>query len=174
MGLVYIVLGFYVLVFLVLTFWVCFSDVDDQGLLGSVSRTLFRDFPNYVKSVLVNVFGKGYVRYFEDWLDYFQNRRNPVCQITYLLILDGAYISWLIVGQPLLPVMFVGTEHVYIAFIGVLICHHTFYLACSVEPGKITEQNLSAYMHRPYDGIIYCEDRYADCESDIISTSRGR
>ena len=105
------------------------------------------------------LFGEIFVQNIEDWVDYCQNRRNPVCQITYLLILNGAYLAWLCTGQPLLPVMFVGTVHIYIAFIGVIICHYTFYLACSVGPGEVTEETVSLFSHRPYDEVLFSAGR---------------
>ena len=68
---------------------------------------------------------------------YVVNTKNPILQILYLVLLNGAFIVWLIFGQTQLPTSRIGVIHAYIGTAGVIICHICFYIACAVSPGKL-------------------------------------
>jgi palmitoyltransferase len=93
-------------------------------------------------------------------MHYVTNEKNPILQILYLIIVNAAYITWLIFGQPLLPTFLVGNSPKYLAALGVFSCFATFYLACKTPPGRITTENVECFMHNHYDGLIYAPNAF--------------
>ena len=158
-AMLYGVVGLYFSAFLMIIFWFFVADVESNGINGTLSRFLFRKCPREVSKFLKSVLGDDIFGYFERWTNYLINERNPVCQMTYIFILNGAYIAWLTFGQPLLPSFLLSSDHSIYAFIGVVVCHATFYLACTVDPGTITQENHARYMHTDYDDVLYIPDR---------------
>ena len=152
-------LMFYLLAVLLMTFCFFLADTSSTGLVGDLSRLLLVRLPSVFGQGVTAVFGARVYSYLYEWWKYFTKKRNPVFQLTYLCILDGAYIAWLLKGQPFLPVLYVKSYHSYIAFIGILICHGTFIAACSIGPGKITSSNFTCYRHAPFDDILFAEGR---------------
>ena len=154
-----ILIFLYILIFVTFVYGFFFSNSESEGINGYISRVLFQNVPNYSFKLLHLIVGDTISQYLLDWYYYFVYRRNPVCQLTYLLILNGAYVGWLQYGQPKLPTLFISDIHSYIAFLGILICHTSFYLACTIPPGHIRADNIRKYMHDSYDGILYREGR---------------
>lgn len=148
----YTVLAVYLLLFLLVIFFFFFSDTHAEGVLGLLSRFVSQSLPNAGIYVLRSIAGEAISESVFEWIDYIANKRNPLCQFTYLVILNGAYLVWLTNGQPLLPVLFVPNYHIYVVFVGIMICHFTFYLACAKGPGQVTSENLESFLHNPYDG----------------------
>lgn len=75
----------------------------------------------------------------------------------YLATLNGSFFCWLAFGTPLLPNSMISYYHKYVAYIGVMACHYSFYIACSEGPGVLTAENLECFDHQKYDGILYVE-----------------
>ena len=96
-------------------------------------------------------------KYFAKWIYWISEEPNPVLQAGYLMMLNGAYLGWLIHGVPHLGVRY--HHHIWSISVGVIICHSLFYLACTVPPGKITKQNVQRYLeaYPHYDGTLYVE-----------------
>ena len=149
----------YLSVLLLVAFCFFFADTSGPGLMGDCSRILLVKLPTMMTRFITTMFGEKVYLYLLGWWDYFFNERNPLFQLTYLLILDGAYIAWLLKGQPLLPVLYVKSYHSYIAFIGVLICHGSFIAACNIGPGSINSSNLTCYRHVPFDDILFSDGK---------------
>lgn len=75
----------------------------------------------------------------------------------YLATLNGSFFCWLAFGAPLLPNSMTSHYHKYLAYIGVMACHYTFYIACSEGPGVLTAENVECFDHQEYDGVLYVE-----------------
>lgn len=45
--------------------------------------------------------------------------------------------------------------HKYIAYIGMMLCHYSFYIACKKDPGVISAQNIDCFNHQEYDNVLY-------------------
>ena len=150
----YLLLGFYLLVFIAISFGVFFSDVEAGGMQGCLSLFLFDTIPKFIGESIRTIGGEATYIYILEWFNYFTKKKNPLFQLTYLLILNGAYIGWLTTGQPQLPTLYIKEYHKYIAFFGIVICHFTFYIACTADAGHITRENIHRFLHSPYDGIL--------------------
>jgi len=74
-------------------------------------------------------------------------------------------MCWIIYGAPELPTYFVGVEHNYIAYVWVALAQYSFFLASTVEPGRITKRNVKFFSHQPYDGLMFVDGLYCKtCE----------
>jgi len=131
------------------------ADTEGKGLNGSVSRFLLQKAPSVFRNCFLSLFGERIYYVCGGCYNYVVNQRNPLLQLAYLVILNGAYIAWLVFGQPLLPTYLCRDFHKYGGFIGIIICHISFVAACRVGPGTITAGNVSSFKHHPYDEIIF-------------------
>jgi palmitoyltransferase len=137
-------------------FLVCVSDTSNAGLLGKISLFVEEDVPGYISIAVRTIFGKQCHAYCRDSYDYIVHERNPLLQLLYLFILNGAYISWLLYGQKHLSTMYLVSDiHAYIAFIFIMLCHFSFYLACKTSPGVISNESLNKFNYQPYDDILF-------------------
>ena len=151
------ILGAYLVMFCGCGYYFFLADPDSTGVNGKVSRYLFWELPAQISATVKSVFGEVVHSKLAGAIDYVTNQRNPLLQITYLLIINGAYISWMWLGQPLLPTYLVGSIHIYGGVLGIIICHISFFFACSVSPGVITRTNAECFMDQPYDNLLFVE-----------------
>lgn len=114
----------------------------------------------FFRSIIRNLCGESAWKWCAGTMNYITNEKNPILQILYIIIVNAAYITWLIYGEPLLPTYLVGNSPKYFAALGVLACFVTFYYACTTPPGRITSENVECYMHTPYDGMIYTSNQF--------------
>jgi hypothetical protein len=150
-------LGSYILILVLVVYYFCLADTDNKGANGKISRFLFFDIPDMLTGALKTIVGDSIFKRLRKVYDYVFNQRNPILQIAYLAVLNGAYVCWMFFCQPLLPTMYAGEIHIWGGVIGIIICHLSFYLACSAGPGTITPSNVSCFMHRPYDNMLYID-----------------
>lgn len=80
-----------------------------------------------------------------------------VSKFRYLLVLNGSFFGWLAFGSPLLPNSMINYYHKYVAYLGVMACHYSFYVACKEGPGAVTVENTECFKHHQYDGVLYIE-----------------
>lgn len=127
----------------------------------SLSNLLFRRLPRLYHNLCRKIIPQPIYQYLQSSFDYVVNQRNPLVQSVYLILVNGAFICWLIYGDPRLPCYpFVDRRHSYIACIWVIFAQYTFYLACTTSPGRVTSENCDTYCKSaryPYDGIMYIE-----------------
>ncbi len=90
----------------------------------------------------------------------------------YLFLINGAYVTWLITGQPLLPTYFIPAYHSYLVFIGVIISQGLFFLSCSTGPGTITKETQDIFDHQVYDGTVFIEGAVCStCNTKKVNSS---
>lgn len=150
----------YVLVFAFISFLFCCADPDLPGVRGQVARFFTIRLPKLLKGAVVGLCGSGAWKVVFGAYDYVANQRNPLMQGMYLLIINGAFVSWLLWGAPLLPVHYLGSHHYYIAYAGAVLSQVTFYLACTVSAGQVTADSAAAFGHVPYDGLMYASGMF--------------
>lgn len=159
--LLYVFFGLlYVGLFGVFVFAFAFADVEAPGPIGSFSRVLMIKVPRAMKSGISAICGKSCLSCAERTFNYVVRERNPILQITYLLIINSAFLGWLVYGAPQLPTFFASRIHVYGGYVGVALAQYSFYLACSEGPGRVTKENLRCYAHQPYDGLLFTSGLY--------------
>ena len=135
----------------------CLADVRNKGWLGTISRFVIIRFPRYLKRFVASLCGRSVYQCLADTLNYSLHERNPILQITYLLLINGAFLIWLVKGYPRIPTFLVSHFHANLVFFLLFICHLSFIKACSRSPGVITPQNVNCFMHTPYDGVLFKE-----------------
>ena len=145
-----------------------FSDTSDKSSLnGRVSVFLTQTLPKALGDSCKCICGDRVFESLQRVHKYVVYERNPILQIAYLVIINGGFIGWLFFGEPLLPTFLVKTPpHSKMeAYIGVFLCHYTWFLANSQGPGKITQENVECYNHTKCDGVLFSEDSYCStCE----------
>jgi palmitoyltransferase len=152
-----VVLITYTLIFGFILYIFCLSDVDCDGINGTISRYLFWKFPDQMSKTLQMICGDYISKKLSNLCKYVVYDRNPILQVVYLIIINSLYIGWLVFGQHLLPTMLVDYYHAYLATVGMILCHISFYFACTTNPGVINNENVECYMHHPYDNIMFTE-----------------
>eukprot|EP01035_Chromulina_nebulosa_P034581 gene34581-46412_t len=147
----------YALTIAIFIFYLTCADSDAEGLIGSLSRGLFEFIPSKISAVLRACMGDWAFAKVENIYDYTVNQRNPLLQLAYLFVINGAFLTWIIYGIPLLPTYFIGKQHIYISYVWVAVAQYTFFLASTKEPGTIHTSNIATFSHQPYDGLLYIE-----------------
>ena len=169
----YSLISIYLVIFFIFIYGAFGADVSDNGINGKLSRFIFRQAPRMFSSFLSKIVGEKLYNQIYRLYDYVVNQRNPIMQILYLLILNLSFLSWLILGAHRLPNKYCGLEHKYIAYIGIALCHYSFFIACTKSPGIITKDNEHCYDHHPYDGILYLNGYYCKtCKTKKLARSK--
>lgn len=105
--------------------------------------------------------------------DYVVYQRNPIMQVVYVSLINGAYLVWLVYGYGLLPTYLATSTHHFLATLLLLIAQVSYYLACTVRPGSISGSNMSCFDHQPYDGLLYV--RGTTCRScRVVKPARSK
>lgn len=150
----------YVLLIGIPTYLFLCADSSDTGLNGIVSRFCVIAIPTTISRGLKACLGNSGYAKLAGCYDYATNQRNPIMQIMYYLILNAAFTGWLILGLPKLPTFLVSEFHSYFAPAFVIFAQFTYYLACTVGPGTLTQDNVECFNHQPYDGMMYIPGAY--------------
>jgi palmitoyltransferase ZDHHC4 len=90
------------------------------------------------------------------WIIY---KPNPLLQIVYFVLVFGGFVMMVIVGYPLIPNPYMSEIHKYIAGLVVLGTLYSWYLACTVSPGIITEKNWKTFDNYEY-AVIFREGEF--------------
>jgi palmitoyltransferase len=136
-----------------------FADPYKNGMSGDFARLLTRTIPKKIREISMACFGSAIMESFGRVFDYVLHQRNPLLIIAYLIVINSAFLGWLLYGEPQLPTKLASNIHSYIGFIGVVACQISFYLACTMSPGVITSQNVEKFNHVPFDGILYVSEK---------------
>ena len=135
------------------------ADIEGEGVFGWCSRLLILKLPYWFQRSLRYICGRHLYRWCSRCFNYTLNQRNPILQILYLVLLNGAFIYWLVFGYPRIPTYLVKEHHGYMAFFLLLCCHISFITACKESPGVITKMNIDCFMHQEYDGVLFQENK---------------
>lgn len=139
-----------------LVFVICCADVNGRGWLGRVSRALLHDNPRMFRRVAKAVCGNTCYSVLGRCVNHTLNERNHLLQGLYLLLINGAFIWWLVHGHPRIPTRFVSETHSNVAFALLLLCHMSFITACSRSAGVVSARNQECFAKAfPYDEVIF-------------------
>lgn len=153
--------AFYLSLTLICGYGVFFADLeaDHNTTHGRLSRFILSTLPTFISTTTRSLCGESAAGYLAECYHYAVHERNPLLQGTYLVILNSAFVAWMVFGDHKVPCYLVQSRfYSYMSYAGIALCQATFYLACSVPPGIITEDNVSCYMHHKYDGLIFSSD----------------
>lgn len=119
----------------------CVGDLDDnQSSISKINRFIYQSIPRYLNRFLQRSLPSSLYNSLSHTHDYLVNQRNPILQIFYLLMINGAFVVWLIYGDPMLPCQLIPHRfHSYVGIVWVLLCQYTFYLASTKSPGVVNE-----------------------------------
>jgi hypothetical protein len=145
----------YFLVLSVPIYLLFLADIEADGLHGMLSRFLVNVIPDTFTSIVRFCVGPYVFSYMERFYRWACHERNPIMQISYVLLINGAFIAWLFTGAQQLPTYYATELHGYIAWVLVILAQYTYYLACSQPPGQITQANVGCFAHEPFDGLMY-------------------
>lgn len=165
-------LALYTLLFTFPLYLFMCADSSDSGINGIISRFFIVLIPGAISQALRFCLGELCFGYIERCYDYVANQRNPIMQVLYVALINGAFIAWVVTGMAKLPTFLVHKVHAYISVIFILIAQYTYYLACTKSPGDLTVDNVSCFNHQPYDGLMYLPGAYCtSCNIPKVLTS---
>ena len=55
-----------------------------------------------------------------------------------------------------------------------MICNISFYYACTIGPGTITQQNVQNYLHQPFDGLMFPNNNLHCKTCRVIKPARSK
>jgi hypothetical protein len=90
----------------------------------------------------------------------------------YLVLVIGCYIIGVIYGYPMLPNSVLPAYHKIVLFFVVVFALFTFYLACTISPGKINASTVHVYDNYPYDDVLYQEKECTTCKVPKLPRSK--
>ena len=167
LALIFIPLGLAVFFFGFCTLLVGFGCGDGDGCFAGVVRFCSVGVAASAQGVLQRLgiswlFGRMYAL-----VDALLNKPNPVVQIGYLVIVCGAFEVFrrhgfpLIYSSPHMPGMenpYFTSARIVEAYGIVALALATFALACFVDPGVVTADNVLGYQALyPYDNLLFSE-----------------
>lgn len=150
----------YLLILCAIAYAILCGNANSKSWMGKFSRFVTRTLPSIGRDVSKRIFGEKVFSYFQSWIDYLVNKRNPALIIAYLVIINGAFLGWLIDGVSLLPTSLVDTLHIYISTFGVIAAQVSFYYAVMTSPGIIADSTIHQFNHQPFDGVIYASGNF--------------
>ena len=169
-GVLYLHYAIFVSYFIVLGalcfIFTCASSADSTSWNGKCTILLTQTVPRTFQTTLKAICGERVFSCLAGVQDYVVNKRNPILQIAYLVIVNAAFIAWVFFGEPLLPTYLVKTppHSKSEAYIGIFLCHYTWFLANTQPPGVITSENVSCFeQSHPHDEVLF--SRSAFCET---------
>ena len=118
-----------------------------------LSQTLWT---HYLNRFLVMIIGRRGVDWCQATADWFINKPNPVVQLFYLTLLTGGGLIVFISGWPLMDILPYSQAHKLLMPLMFMWTYLSFYLACSTNPGRVTQRNLfKAVRVYPFDNVLY-------------------
>ncbi|CAM9487448.1 unnamed protein product [Choristocarpus tenellus] len=111
----------------------------------------------------------------EEELDWALNKRNPLMQILYMLIVNGSFISFLIEGYPRIPnEVHTGWFHKPLGYVVMAACVGSFLAACTKSPGVVRgKKDLKRHGEcYPHDGVIFVKSQCPTCEIPKLARSK--
>jgi palmitoyltransferase len=167
-----LMLGLYAVLMLVPLYLLLCSDTSDKGGNGTISRFFMITIPGAFSRTLKACFGEAVYSQMERGYDYVTNQRNPIMQILYVILINSAFIAWMMTGMQKLPTYLVSKNQAYISIAFILFAQLTYYWACTVGPGALTKENVKCFAHQPYDGLMFLPGaRCSSCDVPKVTST---
>mmetsp|Transcript_37698 Transcript_37698/g.62096 ORF Transcript_37698/g.62096 Transcript_37698/m.62096 type:complete len:406 (+) Transcript_37698:55-1272(+) len=147
--------GSYTLILGLFAYVFFFGDPNGTGIPACLARFFGRKLPDTFMSAVERVLGRRTRDRLAGMYDYVVNQRNPLLQMLYLVLMAGGYLVIVIVAYPRLPNHVIGEEHRAIGAAVVSLCFISWFVACRIDPGTLTKENVVLYDNYECDGILY-------------------
>mmetsp|Transcript_11528 Transcript_11528/g.17386 ORF Transcript_11528/g.17386 Transcript_11528/m.17386 type:complete len:106 (+) Transcript_11528:290-607(+) len=101
-----------------------------------------------------------FMRIFDGIYTYVAYTPNPLIQIFYLVVAVGGFIIFFLDGFKYLPNQYMGSIHKVTGSLLIFVCYYSFYLACTVDPGVISDSKQAKKVKRKYefDEVMYTKE----------------
>ena len=152
-----LLVSFYIVGVALFIYAVLLADTSDRGYNGRVSRFLFHAIPDAFSYMINRTLGPTVHQCCSNAYEYALYQRNPIMQFVYLVTLNISFLCWLIFGSKYLPNSRLSYWHKYVAYMGVFLCHYSWFMACGRGPGILRKENLQCFERHPYDGVLYVD-----------------
>ncbi|KAJ8661924.1 hypothetical protein O0I10_002255 [Lichtheimia ornata] len=135
-----------------------------NGIIGKANRALTVYIPRWIIGTLKKVLGpKNWNRLSHLWHYCFESR-NPFLQIFFMILTSGSIYLFLKYGLPHIPGIYLHSTHLIIIPSQIVSLYLSYYMACTVDPGTITAENVQQYLdHFKYDGLLYQPKQCSTC-----------
>lgn len=120
--------------------------------------------PRFFKQVLSKICGQRGPQALDSCWTYVCYTSNPFVQIFYLCVVIGGYGTFAAYGYPSIPSRLLSWVHKYIGFIIFAVCLAVWWKASTVNPGKITKENVKELCSiYEYDDVIFQKGNCKTC-----------
>ena len=152
----------YATILLSVAFLYLFICVDDEGSgpLSIAKRFFWKTVPKALKWLATKTCGKRFVWIIERIFRYICYEPNPIVQIVYFICAFGGFYIYITEGFIHLPNDRVSTIHIYIGSAIMILCYVSYFMACTVDPGRLDKDMEKkeweiAVKRFKYDGIFF-------------------
>eukprot|EP01025_Chloroclados_australasicus_P059120 TRINITY_DN7464_c0_g1_i1.p1 TRINITY_DN7464_c0_g1~~TRINITY_DN7464_c0_g1_i1.p1 ORF type:complete len:383 (-),score=15.25 TRINITY_DN7464_c0_g1_i1:133-1197(-) len=109
-----------------------------------------------IEYVIFSLCGERGVRFLNRGMEQVMDAMNPILQMTYLVLLFGAFFVYQRYLFIHLPTLYAPAWHMYTGTAAVAVCLTFFWLASFVEPGIITDEDVEKFMDiYKYDELMF-------------------
>ncbi|KAI8093380.1 DHHC palmitoyltransferase-domain-containing protein [Halteromyces radiatus] len=127
-----------------------------HGIIGKAHSLLTSTLPKTVSFVLRKTIGPTNMKRLGSCWSYCCESRNPFLQIFFILLTSVSIGGFLKHALPHIPGIYLHPIHLYIIPFQIICLYISYYIACTSDPGTVTEKNVQFYMDLfPYDGLLY-------------------
>ncbi|KAG9299539.1 hypothetical protein G9A89_020710 [Geosiphon pyriformis] len=127
-----------------------------HGPIGRLHQFLTSGLIEWIVIASKRICGNRVARPCEGIYSYFMERKNPVLQLTYLLLLSGAIYIFYITGWQHIPGPYLSTVHLYTVPLVILFTYSSLIIASWSDPGRISRENaLHATKIFEYDFLLF-------------------
>ncbi|KAI9260052.1 DHHC palmitoyltransferase-domain-containing protein [Helicostylum pulchrum] len=144
-----------------------------HGPVGKLNKILTEKIPQSISWVLLHTIGQSNVnRVSKSWA-YCCESRNPFLQIFFVLLSSASIVTFLYNALPRIPGPYLHKIHYLFIPAQIISIYVSYYLACSVNPGFITPDNLKKHLnYYKYDGLIYKPKTCGTCKMQKPARSK--
>ncbi|KAI8886984.1 zf-DHHC-domain-containing protein [Backusella circina FSU 941] len=144
-----------------------------HGPIGSLNVVLTEKLPSAISKVLLFTLGQHNVRRISKAWHYCCESRNPFLQIFFIGLSGASIASFLYYALPHMPGPYLHRIHYVIIPIQIVSIYTIYYIACTADPGIITEKNLKKHLdYYPYDGLLYKPKTCVTCQLEKPARSK--
>ena len=149
-------------VLLTVSFFYLFVCVNEHGTgnLAKLKILVTQKFPGLLRAVAKRICGECFVRAIDRTAHYICFEPNPLVQLMYFACAFGGFYVYVTEGFPHIPNKYVSNYHKYTGTIIMILCYASYFAACWVDPGRISDKSKKsevngALRRYKYDNLIF-------------------
>lgn len=144
-----------------------------NSIFDRLYRLLCVHIPGLLKKVLLRCCGERAPAALDSVWTYVCYTSNPIVQVFYFAVVVGGYGTFAFFGYPHIPNRMLGSFHKYVGFIIFAICLGVWWRACTVNPGRVTKENVDRLCEIfEWDDQIFVSQKCTTC--DILKPARSK